>query len=153
MGNLRRQHPPNVKVKAALEAIKGKKTRNSLLKSSTNRSVSSRWNWTHLKKMWLSQRGRRPCVIDKENNIIAVIRQADPLGIARSCGYYQPVVDTFSLELMRLIDEEYTRPLLYGSRKIATALRRKGYEVNRKRVQRLMRLMGIEAIYSGPNTS
>ena len=67
--------------------------------------------------------------------------------------YYEPVVDTSSLELMRLIDEEYTKTPFYGSRKIAAVLRRKGYEVNRKRVQRLMRLMGIEAIYPGPNTS
>jgi len=52
-----------------------------------------------------------------------------------------------------VIDEEYTKAWLYGSRKIAAVLRRKGYEVNRKRVQRLMRLMGIEAIYPGPNTS
>jgi len=82
-----------------------------------------------------------------------VIRQAELLGIARSTVYYEPVVDTSSLELMRLIDEEYTKAPFYGSRKITAVLRRRGYEVNRKRVQRLMRLMGIEAIYPGPNTS
>ena len=44
--------------------------------------------------------------------------------------YYQPAVDTSSLELMRLIDEEYTKAWLYGSRKIAAVLRRRGYEVS-----------------------
>ena len=92
-------------------------------------------------------------LIEREDNIIPVIRQAQLLGIAHSTVYYQPVVDTSSLELMRLIDEEYTKAPFYGSRKIAAVLRRKGHEVNRKRVQRLMRLMGIEAIYPGPNTS
>ena len=82
-----------------------------------------------------------------------MIRQADLLGVARSTVYYQPVVDTSNLELMRLIDEEYTKAPFYGSHKITAVLRRKRYEVNRKRVQRLMRLMGIEAIYPGPNTS
>ncbi len=54
---------------------------------------------------------------------------------------------------MRLIDEEYTRHPFYGSRKMAAWLRSKGYPVNRKRVQRLMRLMGLEAIYQKPQTS
>ena len=51
---------------------------------------------------------------------------------------------------MHLIDEKYTRTPFYGSRKMTAALRRDGYRVNRKRVQRLMRLMGIEAIYPKP---
>jgi len=92
-------------------------------------------------------------LIEHPGNIISISRQAQLLGIARSSVYYEPVVDASSLELMRLIDEEYTKAPFYGSRKITAVLRRKGYEVNRKRVQRLMRLMGIEAIYPGPNTS
>ncbi|KKK70769.1 hypothetical protein LCGC14_2920630, partial [marine sediment metagenome] len=91
--------------------------------------------------------------IERPDNIIPVGRQAKLLGVARSTLYYEPVVDTYTLELMRLIDEEYTKAPLYGSRKITAVLRRKGYEVNRKRIQRLMRLMGIEAIYPKPNTS
>ena len=54
---------------------------------------------------------------------------------------------------MRLIDEEYLRHPFYGSRKLAVWLGTQGHVVNRKRVQRLMRLMGIEAIYAKPNTS
>ena len=54
---------------------------------------------------------------------------------------------------MHLIDEEYTKTPFYGSRKMREALERKGYKVNRKRVQRLMKLMGIEAIYPKRNLS
>jgi len=88
-----------------------------------------------------------------EGNIIPISRQAELLGVARSTVYYEPVVDTYSLELMHQIDEEYTKTPFYGSRKITAVLKRRGYEVNRKRIQRLMRSMGIEAIYPGPNTS
>jgi len=91
--------------------------------------------------------------IERESSIIPVRRQAKLLGVARSTVYYEPVVDTYTLELMRLIDEEYTKAPFYGSRKITAVLRRKGYRLNRKRIQRLMRLMGIEAIYPKPNTS
>jgi len=85
--------------------------------------------------------------IDRESKTIPLKRQAELLGIARSTVYYQPVVDPYSLELMHLIDEEYTKTPFYGSRRMREVLRRKGYLVNRKRIQRLMRLMGIEAIY------
>ena len=56
-------------------------------------------------------------------------------------------------ELMRLIDEEYTRHPFYGSRRLTVWLIRQGYRVNRKRVQRLMREMGLQAVAPGPNTS
>ena len=91
--------------------------------------------------------------IDRGDNTIPVSRQAELLGIARSTVYYQPVLDAYALELMHQIDKQYTKTPFYGSRRIVAALRRKGYQVNRKRIQRLMRLMGIEAIYPGPNTS
>ncbi|MCD6318870.1 transposase [Candidatus Aerophobetes bacterium] len=61
--------------------------------------------------------------------------------------YYKQVVDEYNLILMYLIDKQYTKTPFYGSRKITEALRRKGYKINRKRIQQLMRLMGIEAIY------
>lgn len=54
---------------------------------------------------------------------------------------------------MRLIDEQYLQTPFYGSRRITAWLQKQGYEVNRKRVQRLMRLMGLEAIYPKPRTS
>lgn len=69
-------------------------------------------------------------------------RQCELLGLARSSWYYEPCGETAeNLELMRRIDEEYTRHPFYGSRKMAEL-----FGVNRKRVQRLMRLMGIEAV-------
>ena len=74
-------------------------------------------------------------------------RQAKLLRIARSTVYYKPVVDEYNLKLMHLIDEKFFKTPFYGSRRMREMLRRKGYKVNRKRVQRLMRLMGIEAIY------
>jgi len=54
---------------------------------------------------------------------------------------------------MRLIDEQYMKTPSYGSRSMARHFRRQGRKVNRKRIQRLMRLMGIEAIYPKPHTS
>ena len=58
-----------------------------------------------------------------------------------------------NLHLMRLIDEEYMRHPFLGSRRLCDYLQRQGYGVNRKRIQRLMRLMGIEALYPKPKTS
>ena len=91
--------------------------------------------------------------IERPGNIVPVRRQAKLLGVARSMVYYEPVVDTYTLELMKLIDEEYAKAPFYGSGKITAVLRRKEYKVNRKRIQRLMRLIGIEAIYPKRNTS
>jgi putative transposase len=71
------------------------------------------------------------------------------LGLNRSTLYYEPATETpENLGLMRLIDEEYTRHPFYGSRRMAVWLNEDmGHDVNRKRVRRLMRLMGLEAIY------
>jgi len=92
-------------------------------------------------------------LIEQDNRKIPVARQAELLGIARSTVYYKPVVDEYNLKLMHLIDEQYTRTPFYGSRRMREMLRRKSHKVNRKRVQRLMRLMGIEAIYPKKNLS
>lgn len=92
-------------------------------------------------------------LIEHQNKMIPVKRQVELLGIARSTVYYEPRVDPYSLELMHLIDEMHTKTPFYGSRRIREILKRKGYFVNRKRIQRLMRLMGIEAIYPKPNLS
>ena len=76
------------------------------------------------------------------------------MGLARSSLYYLPTEETAeNLLYMRLIDKQYTRTPFYGSRKVAVWLRGEGHEVNRKRIQRLMRLMGLEAIYPKPRTS
>ena len=58
-----------------------------------------------------------------------------------------------NLRLLRLLDEQYTRTPFYGTRKMTAWLHTQGYPVNRKRVTRLLRLMGLEAIYPKPSTS
>lgn len=75
-------------------------------------------------------------------------RQCELLGISRSGWYYQDKGESAeNMELMRLIDEEYLRHPFLGTRRMRNYLRGLGHKVNRKRVQRLMRQMGIEAIY------
>ena len=86
---------------------------------------------------------------NKTDSVLPKGIQADLLGISRTSLYYQPKpVDLETLTVMNSIDELYTKRPFYGSRKIAWDL---GY--NRKRIQRLMREMGIEAIYQKPNLS
>lgn len=85
---------------------------------------------------------------------LSVRRQCELLGIGRSVLYYQAVgIDAEQLAIMRRIDEIHLEIPFYGSRKIAQALREEGHAVNRKRVQRLMRLMGLESVAPKPNTS
>jgi len=74
--------------------------------------------------------------------------------ISRSSLYYQPAsAPPADLEIMRILDEQYLKTPFYGSRKMVEVLLDHGFTVNRKRVQRLMRLMGLEAIYQKPRTS
>jgi len=76
------------------------------------------------------------------------------LGVNRSGLYYEPAGENEeNLRLMRLLDEQYTRTPFYGSRKMTEWLVTEGYPVNRKRVSRLMELLGIEAVYPKPKLS
>jgi putative transposase len=76
------------------------------------------------------------------------------VGLHRSTWYYEPAPESAAnLALMRLIDEEYLRRPYYGSRRMTVWLNNEGHEVNRKRVQRLMRLMRLEAVYPKPRTT
>jgi putative transposase len=85
---------------------------------------------------------------------LSVRRQCELLGLSRSSLYYEPTGETAeNLRLMRLIDEQYTARPFYGSRRMTMWLIERGEEVNRKRVQRLMRIMGLEAIYPKPRLS
>jgi putative transposase len=85
---------------------------------------------------------------------IPLSRQCRLLHISRSSVYYKPVgVKKADLDLMRLMDEQYLKTPFYGSRSMTLYLKRQGYPVNRKRIQRLMRRMGLEAIYPKPRTS
>ena len=92
-------------------------------------------------------------MIDLESNL-SVMNQCQLLNISRSSFYYKPKpIKEQDLQLMRLIDEQYLKTPSWGSRSMRNHLRRLGYKVNRKKVQRLMRLMGLEAIYPKPKTS
>jgi putative transposase len=85
---------------------------------------------------------------------LSVRRQCELLGLNRSSLYYEPAGETAeNLRLMRLIDERYTARPFFGSRRVTVWLRRRGEEVNRKRVRRLMGLMGLVAVYARPRTS
>lgn len=93
-------------------------------------------------------------MIEPETREPSISRQCQLLGLNRSSFYYQArPVQSDDLELMRLIDEQYLKTPTYGSRSMARHFRRQGRRVNRKHIQRLMRLMGIEAIYPKPHTS
>jgi putative transposase len=85
---------------------------------------------------------------------LSVRRQCELLGLNRSTLYYAAASETpENLRLMRLLDEHYTAYPFFGSRRMTVWLMRQGEQVNRKRVQRLMRLMGLEAIYPKPRLS
>jgi putative transposase len=92
--------------------------------------------------------------IEREHPVLSVRRQCELLELHRSTCYREPAGESAeNLALMRLIDEQYLRTPFYGSRKMAFWLTQQGHPVNRKRVQRLMRTMGLEAIYPRPNTT
>jgi putative transposase len=93
-------------------------------------------------------------MIEPAHPKLSIVRQCDLLGLARASYYHQPEPESNeNLRLMRVIDETYLAYPCFGSRQMARWLRRQNYPVNRKRVQRLMRLMGLEAIYRKPNLS
>jgi putative transposase len=95
----------------------------------------------------------RQAMIDKEAQV-SVVKQCQLFGLNRSSLYYEPVCPAEEeLLLLRLVDELHLKLPFAGSRRLVSELKAKGYLVNRKRVQRLMRVLGIEAICPKPGTS
>jgi len=94
-------------------------------------------------------------MLDDKENVLSIRSQCALLNIPRSTYYYMPVeMGSLNLELMRLIDEQYTKHPHFGSRSMLSWLNMDcGYNINRKRVIRLMRTMGLEAIYPKLNLS
>ena len=85
---------------------------------------------------------------------LSIRRQCELVGLNRSSYYYQPANETdFNLELMLLIDEQYMKTPYYGYPKMTAHLRRAGYQINPKRIRRLMRKMDLMAIYPKPRTT
>jgi putative transposase len=93
-------------------------------------------------------------MIDAADQNLSISRQCRLLNINRSSYYYKKrPIKPIELKLMELIDKQYLKTPTWGSRSMRNHLRRLGYKVNRKRVQRLMRLLGLEAIYPKRKTS
>jgi len=100
---------------------------------------------------------KKKASIEESHPALSVSRQCELIALPRSSYYrtdsrHQQESDA-NLQLMELIEEEYTRHPFYGTRKMRDVLRRKGFKVNRKRVQRLMRIMGIQSVAPKPFTS
>jgi putative transposase len=93
-------------------------------------------------------------MIEPNHPVLPVTRQCALLGLPRASYYHRPRPEADeNLALMRTIDETYLAYPFFGSRQMTRWLRRQGHKINRKRVQRLMRQMGLEAIYRKPNLS
>lgn len=93
-------------------------------------------------------------MVDKQITILSISRQCRLLGLHRSGLYYKPCAETEqNLTIMRLLDEQYFKTPFYGVRRLTAWLNTQGYDVNHKRVRRLMELMGWQTIYRKPNTS
>lgn len=96
----------------------------------------------------------RKGLIDRNHPKLSINRQCELLQVSKGALYYTPKpLDPYTLALMDLIDEQHTKTPFYGSRRLTAFLNSKGHPVNRKRVQRLMRLMRIEAIYPKTKTT
>ena len=92
--------------------------------------------------------------MEQDHAEISVRRQCELLAVNRSGLYYAATGESEeNLLLMRLLDEQYTRTPFYGSRKMTAWLATEGHVVNRKRVSRLMKLLGVEAVYAKPKLS
>ena len=96
-------------------------------------------------------RGERKAMMRRDHPALSLSRQCKVLSISRSSFYYAPKGESpENLALMRRIDELFLKYPFYGSRQMVRQLRRDGVCVGRHRVRRLMRLMGLEAIYQAP---
>ena len=99
-------------------------------------------------------RPERLALVDHDDEVVPVVAQCRLLKVARSSLYYRPApVSADDLTVMRRMDELHLAWPFYGSRRMTAVLRHEGWPVNRKRIQRLMRIMALEAIYQKPNTS
>ena len=93
-------------------------------------------------------------MIEREHDLLSVSRQCQLVGLSRSTWYYRAVGESAeTLALMQRIDQLYLEYPFYGSRQMMRHLAREGKRVGRHRVRRLMRLLGLEAIYRKPRTS
>lgn len=93
-------------------------------------------------------------MVDPKDDRLSITRQCSLVSIARSSFYYEGRGESLlNLQLMRRIDEQFLETPFFGSRQMTRWLRREGYTVSRKRVRRLMRLLGLQAVFQRPRTS
>lgn len=93
-------------------------------------------------------------MIEVSHASLSIRRQCELVGLSRASYYYEAAQESeLNLKLMRLIDEQYTQTPFYGWPRMTAHLKRQGYQINHKRVQRLMNQMGLEAIYPKPRTT
>jgi len=93
-------------------------------------------------------------MVEANHSRLSIGRQCELVSISRSSFYYKAKGESgFNLELMRIMDEQFLTTPWDGARQMARHLRRQGYRLGRKRVRRLMRNMGLTAIYQAPRTS
>ncbi len=93
-------------------------------------------------------------MIEKEEGQLSMVKQCELLAVSRSGLYYEPVAEsTENLAVMRFLDEQYLSTPFYGVERLLVLLTVLGYRINRKRVRRLMKLMGWRTLYCTPRTS
>jgi len=93
-------------------------------------------------------------MIDDKHSSLSIVKQCRLLGLHRSGLYYKPCSETEeNLTILRLLDEQYFKTPFYGARKLTYWLKNQGFKINRKRVRRLMDLMGWQTLYRRKNTS
>jgi putative transposase len=97
---------------------------------------------------------QKRALVELDDPHLSIFRKCELVGLNRSTYYLPPATESEeNLRLMRLLDEQYLKTPFYGSRRMTASLGRRGEAVNRKRVQRLMAKMGLEALHPGPRTT
>jgi len=110
-------------------------------------------NWFGSKKSLERSVGEKRLLIDRDH-LIPIVRQAELLGISRASVYAEPAPPSpEDLTLAAAVDRLYTAHPYYGTRRLAYMLSQEGFDVGRKRVRSIMRLLGLEALYPKQNTS
>lgn len=109
-------------------------------------------DWLNTKLAWTVEQKR--AAIEPDHAQLSVHRQWELVGLARSSYYYRAAGESAeNLALLRWLDEPYTRTPFYGVRRMTAVPRGQGLLVNPKRVRRLLRTLGLEALYPRPRTS
>src|SRR3954470_3729204 len=122
--------------------------------SSTSGSAGSTWKSSGSRKALPAAVDAKRALVGQDSPHLSIYRKCELLGLNRSTYYLPPAVESEeNLRLMRLIDEQYLKTPFYGSRRMTAFLERRGEVVNRKRVRRLMALMGLEGLHPRRRTT